>query len=160
VCYPLVFHHPSFTISSLISHIDLSNMPCGVRPPFSVILSWPKSNYDDPESQGDGIVAVSLFLAITAAILVSLRLYTRIFLIRQPGLDDVLIILGLVRSPPTSPPRQSLTSVQIFAILLTALVLTGYYHYGVGIHIWDLRLQKAAHARFVRATRPPQQCLL
>lgn len=72
-------------------------MPGGVHPPLDVIFSWPKPNYAHPESAGNGIVVVSLFLTSVATTLVSLRLYSRICLIHQPGLDDMLIVVGLVR---------------------------------------------------------------
>lgn len=71
-------------------------MPGGTHPPLSVIASWPKPNYVNPESQGKGLIVVSLLFGIVATTLVSLRLVARIWIIRQPGLDDLLIVLGLV----------------------------------------------------------------
>lgn len=72
-------------------------MPGGTDPPLNVILSWPKPNYVNPETRGDGIVIYSYISASIATILVCLRLYARIFLLRKPGLDDVLVVVGLVR---------------------------------------------------------------
>ena len=71
-------------------------MPGGPHPPASIVASWPKSNYVNPESHGDGLIVVSVLFAIVTTAVVSLRLVARILVIRSPGLDDVLIILGLV----------------------------------------------------------------
>jgi hypothetical protein len=71
-------------------------MPGGVHPPASIIASWPKPNYVNPESQGNGLIVISLLFGILTTVLVSLRLAARILIIRSPGLDDILIVLGLV----------------------------------------------------------------
>ena len=64
--------------------------------PANVILSWPRRNEINPERRGPEVYAVSgLFLSL-AVICVTARLYTRIFIRKFFGLDDGLVLLGLV----------------------------------------------------------------
>ena len=66
-------------------------------PPTSQLRQWPTPNYIDPEERGPELVVVnSVFLAF-ATIFIALRLYTRIFVKKWFGLDDILIALGYVR---------------------------------------------------------------
>jgi hypothetical protein len=62
------------------------------------MLSWPTPNYDNPVTLGNGLLVSSLVLGITATLLVAARLYTKAFVLRQPGADDVLVVVGLVRN--------------------------------------------------------------
>lgn len=65
-------------------------------PPFEVLLSWPTPNYVNPVTRGHALVVVnSVFLSIVI-ITVGLRLYTRIFIRRWFGLDDIFILIALV----------------------------------------------------------------
>lgn len=70
-------------------------------PPLSVIASWPPPNYVNPETRGPAVIIVlAIFLAIVT-LLIAIRIYTRIFVSRGFGLDDVLIILAYVRTETT-----------------------------------------------------------
>ncbi|KAK7941014.1 uncharacterized protein PG986_013401 [Apiospora aurea] len=63
-----------------------------IIPPPSVIASWPKPDYANPESQGPAGVGIgSTFVALVTIILL-LRLYTRRWISKGFGLDDILIV--------------------------------------------------------------------
>ncbi|KAK7564102.1 integral membrane protein [Phyllosticta citricarpa] len=51
-----------------------------------------------PESQGPTTNAIAIVFAVITAIVMSLRLYARIFLVQKIGLDDVLISIGALLS--------------------------------------------------------------
>jgi hypothetical protein len=71
-------------------------MPFGI-PPWSVLITWPASNYVDPPTRGPAnyiIGAIFLSLSTTA---VAFRLYARLYIRRWFGLDDVCICLAWVR---------------------------------------------------------------
>ena len=71
-----------------------------VRPiPLSVLLSWPTPNYVDPIRRGPSLVIVNSVLLPLAIVIVGLRLYTRLFIIRSAGLDDLFIALAVVCNP-------------------------------------------------------------
>ena len=71
-----------------------------VRPiPLSVLLSWPAPNYVDPIRRGPSLVIVNSVLLPLAIVIVGLRLYTRLFIIRSAGLDDLFIALAVVCNP-------------------------------------------------------------
>jgi len=68
-------------------------------PPLSVVLKWPTANYVNPDTRGPAnVIVVAVLLAIVAVIL-GIRLYTRIKISKGFGLDDILILLAFVRSP-------------------------------------------------------------
>lgn len=65
-------------------------------PPASVLSTFPAPNYVDPETAGPGAfitVSVLLFLVI---VLLAIRIYTRLWISRGFGLDDILIMLAFV----------------------------------------------------------------
>lgn len=59
--------------------------------------TWPTPNFTDPITKGDGIAITSLVFAAAAAVTVIVRLYTRIWITSIFGVDDVLIIIAVVR---------------------------------------------------------------
>ncbi|KAI0382987.1 integral membrane protein [Hypomontagnella monticulosa] len=61
-------------------------------PPASVQASWPPPNYHDPETRGHLGMVVGVVLVILVTIILAIRLYTRKWLTRGFGLDDVFII--------------------------------------------------------------------
>jgi hypothetical protein len=73
-------------------------MPDSLHPPPSVIASWPAPNYVDPATRGNALVVTVTFLTILATLIVAARIWARFVLVRQPGLDDGLIVVALVRS--------------------------------------------------------------
>lgn len=65
-------------------------------PPVSIIASWPPANLTNPETRGPGaIITVSLLLGLVTMLL-SIRVYTRLWISKGFGLDDVLILLAYV----------------------------------------------------------------
>jgi len=67
--------------------------------PPKVLLSWPVPNYVNPSTQGNAAIIVATILPVISLIFVAIRTYTRLFIKRWFGSDDVLIILALVPSP-------------------------------------------------------------
>ncbi|KAG4413515.1 hypothetical protein IFR04_013343 [Cadophora malorum] len=66
------------------------------QPPLSVILSWPKPNYIDPETRGYSNVVLNIILYTILLGFVGLRIWTRKCLKNAFGLDDTFILLALV----------------------------------------------------------------
>jgi hypothetical protein len=67
-------------------------------PPADVLIKWPIPNYVNPETRGNALVIVNYIFISIAVITVLLRLYTRTFIKRWFGLDDIFIIVALVRT--------------------------------------------------------------
>jgi hypothetical protein len=91
------------------------------RPPVSVMDKWPKPNYIDPVKRGPALLLVNAILVPLAFIVVGLRLYTRLRIVRLAGLDDFFIALALIPS-----------------FGLTVVVCLATTKYGWNIHIWDV----------------------
>lgn len=72
-------------------------MPGGFYPPPSVIASWPTPNYVDPPERGVGVVIVAVIFGVLMLVTASARLWVRFRILREPGLDDYLIALSVVR---------------------------------------------------------------
>jgi hypothetical protein len=70
--------------------------PSPTKAPPSVYLSWPKPNYVDPVTEGPALVLVGIILSSIAILLVAARIYSRIFITRALGIDDLLILISLV----------------------------------------------------------------
>ncbi|KAK2855697.1 hypothetical protein FQN49_004932 [Arthroderma sp. PD_2] len=66
-------------------------------PPTSVLLSWPQPNYENPsEVQGPAILILTLiFIPLTLAVICA-RVYTRVWISRSFGIDDILIIAATI----------------------------------------------------------------
>ena len=76
--------------------------------------------------RGPALLVVSLVFTATAVCLVTARVYSRIFITRAPGLDDLFCILSLVSSSveldmDILADRRN----QGFGIALTVLVIIG-----------------------------------
>lgn len=59
------------------------------------------------ESQGPTVVTISVIFAVMTFIIMSLRLWARIFIVQKVGYDDMLISVGAV-SPCGSRPGELL----------------------------------------------------
>jgi hypothetical protein len=66
-------------------------------PPPEVLATWPIPNYVDPPTRGNGALIVNIVCLSFAFVVTLLRLYTRLKITYSPGLDDVLIVIALVR---------------------------------------------------------------
>ncbi|KAF2401101.1 hypothetical protein EJ06DRAFT_575719 [Trichodelitschia bisporula] len=88
---------------------------------------WPEPNYESPERRGNTMLAVNLVAASLALITAAMRIYTRLFITRWFGADDVFIIFAL-----------------IFALSVVALFCTATLKFGFDRHMWDLQPDLAA----------------
>jgi len=78
-------------------------MPGGFHPPLSVILSWPLPNYTDPVGKGPQLLIVTIIFGILSVLFVAARLWSRIKVQKNAGLDDLCITLALVRKNEQKP---------------------------------------------------------
>ncbi|KAJ5752047.1 hypothetical protein N7520_008964 [Penicillium odoratum] len=90
-------------------------------PPLAVMASWPTPNYVDPVTRGHGVLIVNIVCISLAFLVTILRLYTRLRITSTAGIDDVLIIIGLV-----------------FAIAMVAVTSLATETWGFNRHIWDI----------------------
>ncbi|KAI5858487.1 hypothetical protein BZA05DRAFT_440142 [Tricharina praecox] len=81
------------------------------------------SNFNNPDWTGDNVVKANIVALSTSAIFLGLRLYTRVYLVRQPGLDDVFVLLAW-----------------LFSLALGITTCIEATRYGLGSHIWDVKL--------------------
>jgi len=74
----------------------LSARDGGLHPPLDVIISWPKPNYVNPATR-DWTGPVILLTAIALTIIVFvMRIWARLVVGRNLGLDDLLISLAMI----------------------------------------------------------------
>ncbi|KIY00633.1 uncharacterized protein Z520_03296 [Fonsecaea multimorphosa CBS 102226] len=92
-----------------------------LHPPPSVIASWPKPNYVNPDTRGPGLVYMCIIFAAFGIITCTARVYSRLFITKAPGLDDLLVVIALG-----------------FLTALTVLVIIGNKDYYNGRHVWDI----------------------
>jgi hypothetical protein len=86
-----------------------------------VIATWPKPNYDDPDTRGPGLVYLCIIFGAIGIITGTARLYSRLFITKAPGLDDLLVAIALG-----------------FLTALTILVIVGNKDFYSGRHVWDI----------------------
>ena len=98
--------------------------------PPEVIASWPKQNLVNPENRGPALYNLSIALAVVGFIIICARLYSRTFITRALGIDDVLITYAFASGAAMS-----------------ALVCIGNKTYHSGYHVWDVRLTMAKEHR-------------
>jgi hypothetical protein len=67
-------------------------------PPLSVIEAWPEPNYVNPQTRGNLKVILNVVLYSILICFVGLRVFTRTYLRKNFGGDDVLILLAVVSS--------------------------------------------------------------
>ncbi|KAG9777535.1 hypothetical protein ABEF93_000394 [Exophiala dermatitidis] len=92
-----------------------------LHPPPSVVASWPRPNYIDPDTRGPALEYICIIFSAVAVVVLAARLYSRLFITRAPGLDDLLAVLALFAS-----------------IALSVLVIIGNKLYYSGRHVWDI----------------------
>lgn len=90
-------------------------------PPLEVMAQWPTPNYVDPPTRGHGALIVNVVCITMAFLVVMLRLYTRFRITCSAGVDDVLIVIGL-----------------IFAIAMVVITSLATEAWGWNRHIWDV----------------------
>ena len=72
-------------------------MPGGLYPPLSVIESWPQPNYINPVQRDWTVPVILIVLFFITLLIVCARLWARLIVGRNAGLDDLLIALAMVR---------------------------------------------------------------
>ncbi|KIV85503.1 hypothetical protein PV11_01194 [Exophiala sideris] len=101
-----------------------------LHPPASVIATWPKPNYINPQNRGPALEYVCIVLAAVGTAIVTARIYSRLFITKAPGFDDLLIVLAL-----------------FFLIALSVLVVIGNKVYFSGRHVWDIPIETFVGSR-------------
>lgn len=96
-------------------------MPDTLHPPPSVIATWPKPNYVDPESRGQGLFVLTIVLTSLGLIIIISRTYSRLAITRAFGSDDALAIVAYAAAIP-----------------LSVLIIIGNQVDMDGYHIWDV----------------------
>ncbi|KAK7627773.1 hypothetical protein BKA81DRAFT_303147, partial [Phyllosticta paracitricarpa] len=91
--------------------------------PLDEIVKWPKPNYTNPSTRGDGIVVVNAVLAAISLTMLALRIYSRVFLKRWFGSDDVYMIMAFV-----------------LAVGLSTTIILAFQRFYWNRHIWDIPL--------------------
>ncbi|OCT49943.1 integral membrane protein [Cladophialophora carrionii] len=86
-----------------------------------LIATWPKPNYVDPDTRGPGLIYVCIVFGAIGIITGLARLYSRLFITKAPGLDDLLVMVALG-----------------FLTALTVLVIIGNKDFYSGRHVWDI----------------------
>ncbi|KAI9930819.1 hypothetical protein MW887_011577 [Aspergillus wentii] len=81
-------------------------------------------NFDNPDGSEYEIYSISIALCSTATVVLLLRLYTRVAILRGLSSDDLCCVMGQI-------------CAWIFAILSILNIKNGY-----GVHIWDLYADK------------------
>lgn len=65
-------------------------------PPTSVLKTWPKPNYVNPETRGNALIVFNSVFLVLMTIILGLRLYSRLIMKRWFGWDDFFIICAYV----------------------------------------------------------------
>ncbi len=65
---------------------------------LETIDSWPLPNYANPVERGPWVIVITIFLYILVLVVVGLRTFTRIFISRSFGADDVTMLIALVHT--------------------------------------------------------------
>jgi hypothetical protein len=73
-------------------------MPGGIQPPVEQWLAWPVPNYRNPETRPSYLLVFSCIIGPISIALLFTRLWVRVHLQRNAGLDDWLMLASLVRN--------------------------------------------------------------
>lgn len=76
-------------------------MPGGIHPPLEQLLIWPTPNYVDPPTRSPYVLITACILGPISVALLFARLYVRIRMQRNAGLDDWLMLAALVSNRST-----------------------------------------------------------
>lgn len=91
---PTLSQNITIRVSSSSSR-SASMAPNSLHPPPSVVASWPHPNYVSPDTRGPGLTVIGILLSAIALLLVLARLWSRLFITRAPGLDDLFAVFAL-----------------------------------------------------------------
>jgi hypothetical protein len=80
-------------------------MPGGIQPPVDQWLKWPLPNYNDPPTRPLYVLLCACILGPISFAFLFARLWVRIRLQRNAGLDDWLMLASFVRTFSSSKIR-------------------------------------------------------
>jgi hypothetical protein len=100
--------------------------------PLSVYMHWPAPNYENPTTRGDALLSINIVCIILVTLSIGIRLYSRMLVKHQSGIDDIMIVLAYV-----------------FTIGMTAVVLLANRSYGWNRHMWDVEVSRVQHANII-----------
>jgi hypothetical protein len=112
-------------------------MPGGIDPPLAVLASWPEPSLD-PIRRGWGFPVVIIIFAVIALLFVVARLWARVVVQKNPGLDDIVIVLALVSRSSFDGYTMSQNRKQIPMLGLTVTLVGSFRFWGFDRHAWDL----------------------
>ncbi|KAA8914248.1 hypothetical protein FN846DRAFT_902160 [Sphaerosporella brunnea] len=97
--------------------VNGTSISAGIPPPGI------SSNFTNPDSIGYKLLCCNITAIIGTTVFLGLRLYTRLCIVRQPGLDDLFIVLAW-----------------LFCLAMGSVSSVEVTHYGLGRHVWDVEL--------------------
>lgn len=71
-------------------------MPGGIQPPIQELLRWPAPNHINPTTRSDYVIITACILTPISVTLLCTRLYVRISMQRNAGVDDWFMLAALV----------------------------------------------------------------
>jgi hypothetical protein len=92
-------------------------------PAPEVLARWPIPNYIDPPTRGSVLDIITIVLLAVTVIVVGLRVYTKLYIVKKFSLDDALIVAAI---PPT------------IAFVVCQMLAQHNCHWSR--HIWDIPL--------------------
>jgi hypothetical protein len=69
----------------------------GLLPPLSVIIQWPTPNYEDPVTRSKAVLITSCVLGAIMIAVMGARMWARVVIQRNVGLDDWIMVAAMVR---------------------------------------------------------------
>ena len=60
------------------------------------------ANFDNPPNQNGLAWFVTTFCMVVSTLCLFIRLYAKVWMTKKPGIEEVLMLLGYVRSPTSS----------------------------------------------------------
>lgn len=104
-------------------------------PPPEVVAAWPTPNLTSPETRGPTKTIITVIFWVLVAAVLLLRLYTRRYISRRLGWDDILV-----------------TAAFFPATAFSVVGIVAEYEFGWDKHIWDLKVEwitKGLQLRYV-----------
>ncbi|QSZ37460.1 hypothetical protein DSL72_008558 [Monilinia vaccinii-corymbosi] len=93
--------------------------------PPEPMVNWPAPNYENPVTFGPILYIVHAVLYPLAVIMLGLRTYTRLYITKSFGLDDILALISII----------PITGFAILSMLVVSPVV------GWNVHAWDARFE-------------------
>lgn len=89
--------HQTVGIVLLLGLRDNEKMPGGLHPPLELVLAWQTDAFPHGIRRGPTLAVVVAVMFFLTLFIVCGRLYARVIVQRNAGLDDLLIALAMVR---------------------------------------------------------------